>query len=237
MERLMENSIKVLDGTLAFWPFYNKSERISVSWITEKDEKKYWTNNGTTAFIHMGFLFVTPWTRQVEQTLEENGFRESSIYVPFSNGDYPLHENDKWVALKEAQERTAHENFRKDCLEMADKLGIGELPPEIMDKAFLIPYSGIKVHYLVGGESTQYPHTNGYFLDMCSEMLFCHYCCNNGKVVFVYRDGNTYVAWGYEIINDLERAGFKRTDMFVPFSNGETILDPVLQRIWQSKAS
>lgn len=237
MRELTENSIKVVDGTLAFWPQYNESERINVSWITPKDEGKYWINNGTVAYIYQGYLYSTPWTRQVEATLKENGFEEHSIYVPFSNGDYPLHENAKWFSLKEAQERTAHENFRKDCIKQAEENGVGELPPEILNKAFLIPYSGIKVHHLVGGESTQYPHTNGHFLDMNSEELFCRYCYNNGKVVFVYRDGNTYVAWGYSIIEELERVGFKRRDMFVPFSNGETIIDPTLRKLWENKAS
>jgi hypothetical protein len=53
-------------------------------------------------------------------------------------------------------------------------------------------------------------------------------------VVFVYRDGHTYVTKRYRIISELREAGYRETGMFVPFSNGEEILDPDLREKWES---
>lgn len=55
---------------------------------------------------------------------------------------------------------------------------------------------------------------------------------NNGKVIFVYIDGKTYVTKGYKIIDELREAGYKEGELFVPFSNGEAIVDPFLKKKW-----
>ena len=60
-----------------------------------------------------------------------------------------------------------------------------------------------------------------------------HYCTNNGRVVFVYRDGHTYVTRGYWIKRELDKAGYKESSLFVPFSNGEQITDSFLAREWE----
>jgi hypothetical protein len=59
------------------------------------------------------------------------------------------------------------------------------------------------------------------------------FCTNNGKVVFVYRDGHTYVFRGYRIVDELRNAGYKEAGLFVPFSNGEQITDPYLADQWE----
>ena len=58
------------------------------------------------------------------------------------------------------------------------------------------------------------------------------YYGNNGVVVFVYRDGRTYVHRGYKILNELHAAGYREEGQFVPFSNGEEIKDDGLRESW-----
>ncbi len=54
-----------------------------------------------------------------------------------------------------------------------------------------------------------------------------------GNVVFVHYDGHTYVTKGYWILDELRRAGYKESDLDVPFNNGERIIDPYLAAQWE----
>jgi hypothetical protein len=57
---------------------------------------------------------------------------------------------------------------------------------------------------------------------------------NNGIVVFVYRDGHTYVTKGYKVIQHLCDAGYREKCMFVPFSNGEEIMHDGFRAKWEA---
>ena len=67
-----------------------------------------------------------------------------------------------------------------------------------------------------------------------SRNVLGYYSMNNGRTVFIYRDGHTYVTKGYWVIDKLKKAGYQRGSLFVPFSNGEQIVDPLLAAKWES---
>ena len=71
-------------------------------------------------------------------------------------------------------------------------------------------------------------------LDMMPFEKIGKYCKNNGKVVFVYQNGKTYVTKGYKIIDELKAAGYEEESACVPFSRGEVIRDPELRARWES---
>lgn len=48
------------------------------------------------------------------------------------------------------------------------------------------------------------------------------------KILYLTVCGKTYVTKGYEIMSELRAAGYKEDSLFVPFSNSEEIVDPVL---------
>lgn len=232
IEELIKDSIRVIPGMIAVYPQYSQEEVINVSEIVPKFPGRYATNNSTVAFVHDGIFYVTPYTRKAVKTLRENGLSSDYFYVPFSNGDYPKSEQFKWNALRENARQSYEEDFVADCNRYCDEHGFGEISEETLQRCFKMPSTGVHVKHLYF-EDTYYPIMNQSCLDCRCENLG-HFCYNNGRVVFVYRDGGTYVAKGYKILEELRSAGYKEMGLFVPFSNGEQIQDPVLRAKWET---
>ena len=232
MEELINDSIRVVPGMIAVYPQYSKEEVVNVVEIIPKFPGRYATNNSTVAFIHENNFYVTPYTRRSMSILETNGFMEAYFYVPFSNWDYPKSEQFKWDALREKARQSYKEDFVSDCEAYCDKRNIGSISEETLQNCFEMPENGVRVKHLYF-DNTYYPVMNQSFLDCHCDNLG-HFCCNNGRVVFVYRNGKTYVAKGYKILNELRAAGYTESSIFVPFSNGEEIQDYTLRERWES---
>lgn len=234
LENLIKDSVKVYDGMIAVWPQYGKEETVNFDCATfNGDSKVCCSNNGTLAFGFDGNLYVTPSTRKAWRILEEEGFVEKYFYVPFSNGDYPVKEQWTWDNLKAKAETTRYEEFLDDCAKYCDKQGVGKVDESILSNALEIPHKGIRIRHL-GYESRVYPVINSILLDSYSAEKLGAYCCNNGRVVFITREAKTFVTKGYKILNSLREAGYKETSIFVPFSNGEEILDSEYASKWAS---
>ncbi len=233
METLITNSIRVTPGMVAVFPQYADESIINVSEIVPKFSGCFATNNSTVAFIYNDEFYATPYTRNVMRTLRENGFREAYFYVPFSNWDYPKNYRWKWENLREKAQESWHQDFVSDCIDYCEKKGIGKLSEEVLQKCFEMPSSGVKVTHLYF-ETTYYPEINNDCLDCVAADKLGTFNTNNGRVVFVYCDGRTFVAKGYKILSELRAAGYKEAGLFVPFSNGEEIQNPVIRSIWES---
>ena len=122
--------------------------------------------------------------------------------------------------------------YESDCTKWCNDHGIGKLSQETMKHCFMIPHEGVRVKHL-HFESVCYPALSESRLDHFTIDMLGRYCTNNGKVVFVYRDGHTYVANGYWILDELRATGYRLSGLFVPFSNGEQIVDPSLATQWE----
>lgn len=232
IEELCNNSIRVTTGMIAVYPQFSQEEVIHVSEIVPKFNGRYATNNSTVAFVHNGNFFVTPYTRSAIAVLTTNGFREANFYVPFSNWDYPKFEQHKWNILRENARQSYKEDFISDCEAYCDERHIGSISEEALANCFEMPENGVRVKHLYF-ENIYFPVMNQSCLDCRCDNLG-HFCCNNGRVVFVYRNGKTYVAKGYKILNELRAAGYSEAGLFVPFSNGEEIQDYDLRVRWES---
>ena len=80
-----------------------------------------------------------------------------------------------------------------------------------------------------------YPLLNSGFLDSVAESIIGHFACNNGVVVFVYRDGKTYLSRDSNIILKLKELGYLESrGVTVPLSNGEIICDFLLRCQWEN---
>lgn len=229
LKDLIKDSVRVDSGMVAVWPHRNCEEVINFDVATFNGS--YASNNGTLAFVTDNSLYVTPSTRRAYSALSD--FSEKYFYVPFSNGDYPKSQQLRWTQLRAMQKKLSEEDFIHDCNEYCDKHCIDTLDESILSKCFVMPTTGVKVKHLYF-EDTYYPILNGTCFDCTVPDRLGKFCKNNGKVVFVYRDGRTMVAKGYRIIEALKNAGYKESGLFVPFSNGEQILDPVLKNCWES---
>lgn len=230
IKELINDSVQVYTGMIAVWPQYQTEEAINFDVATFNGS--YASNNGTLAFVTEGKLYVTPSTRRAYSAL--SGFSQKYFYVPFSNGDYPKNEQFRWKQLREMQESQSKECFVQDCIDYCDKHYIGKLKETTLAGCFELPDSGVHVKHLYY-EDWIYPTFAGHYFDCCHlpEKLGT-FCTNNGRVVFIYRDGRTFVTKGYKILEELRAAGYKESSIFVPFSNGEEILDYALRTRWEA---
>lgn len=166
----------------------------------------------------------------------EESFSKKDFFIPFSNGDYPKEEKQRWENLRAMQRKIRKEEFILDCNKYCDKHHIGVLDDRILSKCLTMPNTGVKVKHMYY-ETVHYPVINQTFFDCTVPNHIGKFCTNNGRVVFVYRDGTTRVTRGYWILDALREAGYKEDGIFVPFSNGEEILDNALRRRWEEICS
>lgn len=234
MENLKKMSIEIVPGTIAVWPQFGQEEVIHVEELGSKFPSCYAVNNSTICFVdETGKIFVTPYTRKAIVTLKEASYKEANYYVPFSNWDYPKHQKTRWQSLKEEAEKVRHEEFSEDCIKWCDQHGVGSIDPTYLSYCFKIPQEGVSVFH-PRFQTKVFPAITAEILDCNAINVIGTYNANNGKVAFVYRDGCTYVAKGYWIIRHLGKAGYHEGSLFVPFSNGEEIIDPYYRVIWQN---
>ena len=233
MDSLKEGAIRIYPGMIDVYPQFSEEHLLKVSDLEPKFNGCYATNNSTVAFISDNEMYVTPVTRAIRNLLISEGFRNEYFYVPFSNGDYPKAEQAKWNSLREKAGIEHQREFLEDCFSYCDKHNIGSIKEETLKNCFEMPATGVKIKRF-GYEDTYYPLINS----MCFDCIACQYigkfCTNNGKVIFAYRNGKTYVAKGYGILTELRAAGYTESGIFVPFSNGEQIIDSGLRVRWES---
>ncbi len=230
IENLIEESVRIVSGqTIVVYPQYGcKEEKINFNVATFNGS--YASNNGTLAFVINNILYVTPETSKAYKALAS--FSERDFYVPFSNGDYPKEEKDFWEHLCSMQRELQKKEFIHDCNEYCDKHHIGALDESILENCLIIPNTGVRVRHFYY-EDVYYPVINQTFFDSTVPDRIGKFCLNNGKVVFVYRDGTTRVTKGYKILDALKEAGYEKSGIFVPFSNGEEIIDSAVQVRWE----
>ena len=236
IETLVADSIRIYEGMMVRLPQFGKEYRLHIADLTPKFPGTYCTNNSTVAFVWEEMLYVTPYTQEVMTILSEAGFKKDSFGVPFSNWDYPVYEKDQWDNLLKKAEEQRELEFQEDCRTYCSKRGIGAISDDALANCFLIPKSGVcTTHPHHGYSSTVWPAIHGC-LDCNACDIIGQYDTNNGRVVFVYYDGSTYVTKGYGILKELEEAGYRKSKkgFFVPFSNGEVIDDPTQRSKWEA---
>ena len=233
MDSLKEEAIRVYPGIAVVFPQTAQEETLNISDLAPKFNGCYAVNNSTVCFVSENEIFAIPQTRLVIRSLHSAGFRQEHFYVPFSNWDYPKREQAKWKYLQEKARASYEDDFAEDCISYCDKHNIGTLSDETLQNCFEMPNSGVPVKRLYF-EDCYFPVINSTCFDSVAADHIGHFCTNNGKVIFVYQNGKTYVAKGYKILNELRGSGYTEAGMFVPFSNGEQILDSALKARWES---
>lgn len=239
MELIKEKgAIRVYPGMKVVCPKSAPNFPINLSKITPRFNNCYAIHNEIICFVSDDEVFVTPYTRITINILDSAGFCEKFFYVPFSNGDYPKSEKSKWNSLLEKANQSNKEAFNKaftqGCISYCDDHNIGKISDTALKSCFEIPVTGVKVKLSNFEDYCYYPIVDTTSFDLSVVDYIGHYCAKDKNVIFVYRDGKTYVAKDHKIIQLLESAGFTPSCMFVPFSNGEQIIDPTLKAHWES---
>lgn len=227
------NPINVYNGLEVAWPTVNDNVKVKVlSEIREiclNFNNCYSRNNGIVSFVYKSRMFVTPYTRRLMGALAEGNFMQKSFYVPFSCGGYPLDNMLKfrWLVLLDIAKGIDRDDFRKDCENYCNEHHIGAISNESLVNSIRIPDDGILIEYHDRiGEDVYHPRLNG----ICDTSLLGTYSYNYGCTVFVYRNGDTYIAKGSKIISELRSAGFREERWLNnPFTYGGQIKNPSLR--------
>ena len=230
---VQRGSIKAKTGDVVVSPQFCAVSRLDLEGIVPKFNGCYAVNNSTVAFVFENEIYVTPETNKVRETLNQAGFRMCCFKVPFSNWDYPRDKKERWEQLREKAREAQEDEFMMDCLVYSQEMGFGEMERETLKNCFEIPVNGVSVIFPTYVDH-YFPVISAFMLDKMPFEKIGKFCKNNGKVVFVYQNGKTYVAKGYKIVDELKSAGYKEESMRVPFSRGELIKDPVLRERWEA---
>lgn len=256
-------SVEARSGSIIVCPKICRREILDVSELVRNFKNQYAINEAVVAFVCENRVFVCPKMKSVLNTLHEAGLKEAKFYVPYSeNGEYPLEQEKRWRSLLEEQARVLEMEFISECEEYSDDNHIGRLSDEIFKDCLEVPKEGIPISFEIDGKthlnyvmglmgvlsgephmkrmqsykSIYYPEIKiggQHFNNRVAQKLGT-YCTNNGKIVFVYRNGKTYVSKFYEVEKALQQAGYIKVNMLVPLSSGEVITDPELKAKWDS---
>lgn len=239
-EILLQKAIEVKDGGRSVSFEGRATLQVSELLARFNGERVYATNNSTLGIVFEGAYYAAPYTRELINLLEEECFRRKEFFVAFSNGDRPYDPvaAEKWQHLRDEARESYKKDFISDCEEWCDEHHIEALPDEdeILKRCFKIPNTpwGVRALSSHGGDVIVRPVITTSFMDAIAVSYLGKFAKNNGKVVFVYRDGATYVAKGYGIIQLLLDAGFREDHFFVPFSNSEEIIDKEQKWQWEN---
>lgn len=231
IDELKRHSIAVASPIRARYPQFNEDYTINPNPLPEL-ENGYYVNNGVVAFQTGNVKYITPHTREVMHTLLSNGFRSVCMFVPFSNWDYPVDYQGRWVMLQNEAAEQQRKEFTDDCLSFSEKHGFKELSNDTLRRCFEMPSTGVPVKHPYF-EDVYYPLITSTCLDCIAIERIGRYCTNNGITVFVYRDGKTYVSRDYSVVVALRDNGYIEDRLFVPFSNGEVITNPMYAKMWK----
>ena len=227
LKKLIDDSLEVTTKTLVGWPKMGcRNKPLDMREVARKNNERYSVHKDVMCFVHMGRVFVTPFTRKRVLALEAAGLKPGKFYVPFSNGDYPVHERKQWEKMRLEAHGANFRDYERICARHAEKVGICSLSRDTLQRCFRIPFGGVAVKFPGNGKGRVYPACKELDVDSVVLLKIGTYSENKGLVAFVYRDGHTYVGRGHKLVDELKRAGFREEYLSVPFSHGEVVIDP-----------
>jgi hypothetical protein len=198
------------------------------AWIPKYPEKVvYGVNNSVVAWVAgSGSVAACPYFRGLIPILKRQGYQDRGIYVPFSNGDIPADARlaKQWSSLYFEVRALNWEDARMDARNACDA---GDIPDEILVGLREIPPEGVEYIFPSSKNTgTIFPAMSSPCVDCVVLPRLGLYNTNNGKIIVNANDGRTYFGrLDSNIIQVLESLGYERRHAFVPFSNGEQIIE------------
>ena len=99
MKKLKEFAFGITEPIEVTYPQFGKTDVIEPV-NDRKLDGKYYVNNGIMSFVSEGVMYVVPYTEKALQILLKQGFICDGVKVPFSNWEYPTHQNERWESIK-----------------------------------------------------------------------------------------------------------------------------------------
>ena len=225
-----EFSIQLEEGMLIFDQNSGAEKELQLDNLISTFEYRYNYNSRYVCFVDDRNVYLSLCSTKVIDTLEDHKIKHENFMMPLSENETLKYQQFRVSSMSERLAKAEKEDFIKDCVDFSKKNGIFSVNPKILAKCFEIPDEGMDV-IRNGAIITYWPYIScRHSIDDIE--FIGKYCAHNGKVIFVNRDGRTYIAKGYGIIYELEKSGFRQRKMFVPLSYGEAILDDSLADTW-----
>lgn len=166
-------------------------------------------NNGQIAFTNdYGIVYVTPYRTEIHSILEEAGYKEGSIFVPFSNGE-ERPDSYKWLAKIAEEENWAH-TYEK-AFEVAMEKGITpfvKLSGKYQIKEISY-YNDTDTHTVYSALTTMYLMNNS------KENVGTYILVDEKTIVICDEYGRTFLLKAKTVVNDIVNslidAGYTRT--------------------------
>lgn len=232
-EDYRNEALKVYCGMITVYPQNKRKERINITDEVMRYENCFSINNSSVAFVYGGEFYVHPYTNGLIDSLESEKLKKAEFDVPFSKWDYPESESEKWFGLLKQARKEHEDEFRCSCIDYCLNQGVTNLQEETLSKCFEMPDEGVHVQHVYFSDC-YFPVMNEKFLWEGNKGKLGKYCTNNGVLVFVHTDGRTFATRNLKILEELEKNGYRESELLVPFSRGEMIKDPFLRNRWEN---
>ena len=164
-------------------------------------------NNGQIAFTdHHGFVYVTPYRPEIHDILQESGYKDGSLFVPFSNGEKrPL--EYQWLAKIAEEECWA--KTHEEAYNVASNKGIQPVKAngKYQIKEILTFYDTDTDSYL--------PLTMKFLLNESEDNIGTYILVDEKTIVICDEYGRTFLVKAKTAVNDLVNtlidSGYTRT--------------------------
>ena len=165
-------------------------------------------NNGQIAFADQyGTVYVTPYRKEIHSILQEAGYKESSIFVPFSNGE-PRPDAYQWLAKIAEEENWAYTH--EEAFKVASEKGIQ--PVKVSGK-----YQIKEVSFYDDTDTHTYYSalTMKFLMNNSEENIGTYILVDEKTLVICDEYGRTFLLKAKTVVNDLVNslidAGYTRT--------------------------
>ena len=233
MNNELQNAISVFGvkmpaGGWRYKSFYSPQEETIKQ---EVETKSYCYNNGKYVIGLDGDVYMVFAVPGFGDLLAKEGFKEKGIFVPFSNGEEPV--GATAAPFEEARKRSRevwHEYYVDKSVNAArQRMGRALTPEQIKTiEETTILIDGQKTVSFYGDEIEHRPIDDFYKHEESGR-----YDYNNGTYVIIMPDGSTRVGPSLDALEAvIKEANFERGGIFVPLSNGESLVDLTAAAKW-----
>jgi len=240
----IEGDIWIVSGSNASTFDSSQAERLTMSaQIAAMPRCSYDQNNGVVAFKTADNEFrIAPYSRRLSLALTEAGYVTTGVFVPLSNGEQLAipEQRREWALITARVNVQRNEDRVEACRQtyLAEARAQGITHGLAQSAAFegrLIKADGAQ--FLVSPEGAPEIYPSAFDHTLRDEVTLRapqvgRYATNNGLLAFVDETGTTYVVRSTARNDQIMReAGYTEGGVFVPFSNGEILVNADLRAL------
>lgn len=223
---------------------HNEVVEVDVNTLNNKfkDMNVYNCFRNAIGVLYKKEYYALPETKLYVKMLQEFGIVKADFFVFLNEDQFPHQEHmvNRWKEIISNATNQRREEFKDDCRMWAKANKVQPVPIEELGHCLPIPINGIGV-IIEGDEDDDGDSFDQYefydpivkYVNPRSIEYVGSYSVYNNRVIFVDVDGTTYLAKGNHIVKILNNLNFRMLNYFLPFRDGEVIIDESLRKLWE----